>query len=228
MIAPTTKRATRYLSVLLRWLLVLGGAFGLTLMAGMYVIDHVLATVYQASATIQLPPGELVTPTAPSSIMEPEPFQPEFENTMMSPAFLLAVVKDLGLDKAWAERIYKTDADQLPDVDALTHLEDALKIEVKPGTHIVEITASSDVPVEAARIANAVADRYKVTRGKTGTGADSVRIVTRAETPTDPVTPNRDFDLIVTMVVAAIVSVTTASFVEIVFLFVRAGERMEG
>jgi uncharacterized protein involved in exopolysaccharide biosynthesis len=227
MIASTAKRVTRYLSVVLRWFLVLGGAFALTVLAGLSLID-VLPKVYKGTAMIQLPPGDLVTPTAPGSMLEPEPFQPEFENTMMSPEFLLAVVKDLGLDKEWAKRLYKSDQDQLPDVDALTHMEKLLKIDVKRGTHVVQITAESDVPQEAADIANAVAQRYKVTRVDTGTGASPVRIIERAETPTEPARPNRSIDFIVTLVVAALVSVTAASFVEIVFLFMRAGERTEG
>ena len=226
MTESTSLRVTRYLSVVARWFLILGGAFALTFLSGLYVINNVLTKVYKASATLELPAGDLVTPTVPGSVLVAEPPQPEFENTIMSPEFLLAIVKDLGLDKEWASRIYKTDDDQLPDVDALTHMEKSLRIDVKRGTHLVEITASSDVPIEAARIANAVADRYKVTRGVAGTSA--VRIVSRAEMPTEPSRPNRDFDLVALAIVAALVSVITASFVEIIFLFIRAGERMEG
>ena len=205
----------------------MAASFGLTYFAGVYVIDNLLTKVYKGTALLELPPGDLVTPTVSSSILEPEPFQPEFENTMTSPEFLLAVVKDLNLQKAWAERLYKTDQDQLPDVDALTRMGNVLKIEVKRGTHIVQITASSDVPQEAADIANAVAQRYKHTRGDAGTGASPVRILQMAEAPTEPARPNRKFDLTVTLVLAALVSITVASFVEIVCLFVRAGERAE-
>ncbi len=53
-----------------------------------------------------------------------------------------------------------------------------------------------------------------------------LRIVSRAEAPAEPTRPNRGFDFIVTLVVAAFLSVMMASFVEIVFLFLRAGERL--
>jgi uncharacterized protein involved in exopolysaccharide biosynthesis len=83
---------------------------------------------------------------------------------MQSPDFLLPIITDLALDKAWAKKISTADSDELPDVDALTHMSKILKLAVKPGTNIINITVSSDVPQEAADIANAIADRYKTLR----------------------------------------------------------------
>jgi len=191
------------------------------------VIDNVLPKVYTASAMVEMPAEDLVTPAA-GSMLEPVAFQPQFENVMLSPEFLLAVVKDLGLDKAWAKRITTTDQDQVPDLDALTHMEKLLKLEIKHGTHIVEITAASDVPEEAADIANAMAIHYQSVRAASSglqPVGKPVRILTRAETPTEPSKPHRGEDIILTVVLAVVLSIIAASFVEIVFLFVRAGER---
>jgi capsular polysaccharide biosynthesis protein len=216
----TVKRAQRYVLVIARWVLIVSSVFAVTVLTGLYVIDNVLPKVYTASTTVRLPVDDLVTPSA-GSMMEPVAFQPEFENTMTSPEFLLAVVKDLGLDRAWARRLNKAEEDTVPDVDALTHMEKIIKIEVTRGTNRVVITAASDVPQEAADIANAMAKRYQTLRdletenwGGVRIGSSAVVIVQRAETPAEPVA-------------AGFLGLFAASFVEMVLLFIRAGERTE-
>jgi len=54
-----------------------------------------------------------------------------------------------------------------------------------------------------------------------------VRIIFRAEAPTEPSKPNKSFDFIVTILVAGFLSVAAASFVEIILLFLRASERTD-
>jgi capsular polysaccharide biosynthesis protein len=224
---PTAIRVHRYASVAVRWLLIGSGVFALTVLAGLSITDEILPKVYTAHTLLILPAGDLVTPSAGLG-PEPVAFQPEFENTMLSPEFLLAIVKDLGLEKEWAKRIYKSDQEQLPDVDALTHMEKLVKIEVKPGPNLVEITATSDVPQEAADIANAIARHYQATREMGSPSREnSVRIVARAESPTEPTQPDKNFAFVVTLVVASLLSLTAASFVEMVLLFIRAGERSD-
>jgi len=315
MIVPTPKRATRYLSVILRWLLIMGTTLGLTLLAGLYLINNVFHKIYSATAQIQAQTTSDVTHNAPGSTVR---FQAELD-FMQSPDFLLAVIKDLGLDQKWADQDDPADSDQLPDVDALTHLSRMLRLQRENGTNLIDIIVSGEDPNECAAIANAVADRYQAMRDtevdqrvpgdedslreqlaeqekvvadkraalekmrqelaqfgiteQSGTISpvsqeknaqvtvelrrfreiehefelqetilddltirlhqvspdlkSPIRIISRAVPPTEPITPNRNFDLIVTVVVAAVVSVTTASFVEMVFLFVRAGERAE-
>jgi len=230
--APTVKRAQRYATVILRWLLVGGATFGLTMAVGYYLVNDVAAKVYTASAVVQLPAGDLATPTG--SNPAPVALQPEFVTTMMSPELLLAVIKDLGLERRWASRLYNLDQDELPDVDALTRMERLVKVEVRRGTNLVEITATSDVPEEAANIANAVANRYQSVRDlhMHDSVADAilgpVRIVQRASIPTAPTKPNRGVDFMITFVTACVLSLLVASFVEMIMLFVRAGEREQG
>jgi uncharacterized protein involved in exopolysaccharide biosynthesis len=229
---PHATRVKRYLSVILRWVFVGACVFALTVAGGDYITTNLLTKVYTATAILELPASELQTPTANAN-PDPVDLQPEFENTMMSPDFLLAVVRDLDLDKAWAKRVFDTDADELPDSDVLTHMEKSVKFEAKPGTNVIEIVASSNVPQEAADIANGIADHYMYLREtaatqpprEDGLQPNPVRILCRAVTPTEPSTPNKRFDFILTMVVAAFLSVTAASFVEIILLFLRAGER---
>jgi capsular polysaccharide biosynthesis protein len=153
---------------------------------------------------------------------------------MESPDVLLSVIKDLGLDKAWAKRVYAADSDELPDVDALTHMRNILKIDLIRGTNIIKITASSDTPKEAADIANAIVDQYKTIRDgeenqRLGQGLteSSVRVLTRAEIPEVPTKPNRRFNFIVTILAACFLSITVASFNEVILLLSRASERTD-
>jgi uncharacterized protein involved in exopolysaccharide biosynthesis len=221
---PTPTRMIRFVFVSLRWLFVTAAVFALVVLGGLCLINQVLPKVYIASVSLQLPPGSNLQPVA---------LQSELENTMMSPDFLLSVVRDLDLEKEWAKRIYKLDGDQLPDVDALTHIEKLVKIDFSPGTNVVKITAASDISQESADIANAMADRYKTLRDLeaerslvVGLPPIPVRIFSHAEPPKEPIKPDKSFDFIVTLIVAGFLSVMTASFVEIVFLFLRAGDRV--
>jgi uncharacterized protein involved in exopolysaccharide biosynthesis len=230
--APAAKRAQRYASVIIRWLVVGACVFGLTMGTGYYITNYVLPKVYTASAVLQLPLSDLETPAGTS--VTPLALQPELANTLMSPELLLAVVKDLDLEKHWAERLYKTDREELPDVDALTRIERVVSFHLKRGTDLVEITAASDLPQEAADIANAVANRYLAMREwnrHDSVVADvqpgHVRIIQPAIAPTEPSTPNKGLDFIITLVAACVLSLLAASFVEMILLFVRAGEREE-
>jgi capsular polysaccharide biosynthesis protein len=223
---PTIKRVKRYVLVIARWILIVS--------TGLYIINDLLPKVYTAGTTLRLPAGDLVTPSE-GSTTEPVDFQPEFEITMTSPEFLLAIIKELGLDKEWARRLNKEDEDTLPDVDALTHMERIVKIQVKRGTNLVVITAASDVPQEAADIANAMARRYQTLRdleaGKSGVDRlrpSAVLILQRAETPAEPTRPRKNVDLMLTLIAASFLSLFAASFVEMILLFIRAGERVEG
>lgn len=217
-------RATRYLLVLLRWLLITLVVFVLTVLGGAYITDNILHKVYTANAQIEIRPNGASPP-----LIDPTVFQAEFE-VIESPEVLLPIIKDLGLDKAWSKKVYEADSDQLPDVDALTRIQKMLRFDVPRGTNIINITVSSDVPQETAAIANAVAYRYKTMRDAEEAQPlqeSPVRILSRAEVPTVPTHPNKHFAFIMTIVGACFLSLTTASFVEIIFLFLRAAERMD-
>ena len=216
------------MAVMARWLAITAVVFVLTVFAGFYVINNFIVKVYVSNATLQLPAADLAVPTLGSGI-DTSDLQPEFENIMMSPDFLLGVVKDLGLDREWARRL-NLEQNQLPDVDALTRMEKSVLIKVNKGANLVTVSAQSDVSQESADIANAMAERYKAGREAGENEAlekSQVRIVERAEAPTDPVKPNRSLDFTVTLVLAAFCGLTMASFVEMILLFIRAGERME-
>ena len=226
MTESSSKRVTRYLSVAGRWFLILGTVFAVTFYSGLYVMNNLMTKVYRAKAEIQ------VRAAGPETAV---PFQAEFD-AIQSPDVLLSVIKDLGLDKTWAKQDYAANSDDVPDVDALTHLSRMLRVDRKSDTNVIDITVSGGDPQECAAVANAVADHYKVmrdsSRGQSTPLLDAppgsvVRIISRAVPPTEPSRPNRSFDTIALTVVAVLASLLVASFVEIIFLFVRASERSD-
>jgi capsular polysaccharide biosynthesis protein len=159
-------RIKQYLIVISRGVLVVLGVFFLILFSGIYVIDHVLPAPYSATSLIEVKPREVADSGTDSK-------QPVADNSgswkaeaevMKSPHLLWPVIQKLDLEKSWKDQLPPSKGDRESANEAITHLQEILKIEPKRGTDILQITASSDQPEESADIANAVVDRYKLER----------------------------------------------------------------
>jgi uncharacterized protein involved in exopolysaccharide biosynthesis len=147
-----------YLQICTRLVLVAGTVFLLTVLAGFFIIDNVVSKTYTATAMIKLPPS--VADTG----LEPADFDPSSfvsVDVLRSSEVLLPVIQSLDLKKAWAQRVFKSKEGQLSDADALAYMNKILKLDAVRGTNIIDIRVSSDVPKEAADIANEIAKRYK-------------------------------------------------------------------
>jgi len=89
---------------------------------------------------------------------------------MLSDYSLNPIIKDLKLYRNQGKRfslfhnIVSSPDNVLTSQEELNHLRQALKIEAVRGTNIVKVTAYSEVPNEAADLANAVIERYKYLR----------------------------------------------------------------
>ena len=83
---------------------------------------------------------------------------------MQSKDILMPVITDLGLDKIWAKRVYKSTFDKLPEQDAMAYMNRIFHPDYKRGTDIIMLTVTGDLPQECADIANHIADRYKAAR----------------------------------------------------------------
>ena len=229
-------RSKRYATVVIRWALVAMLVFGAVMAGGMYVTDHLLARVYSATAAIQVQMPETARPEAYSgwvfSTSQSPAIQSEVAN-IESPEILRTTVSDLALDKAWAERIYDR-SDPLPMDDAVRYLETHLRPKFKHNSHVIEVTALSDDPKEAAAIANEVADLYKASRAALAKEdalspgdapalvPGTVRVTSRAEVPTEPSAPNRRFCYAISAGLAGMLAVMVASSIEICLLIARA------
>lgn len=128
--------------------------FILTLGYACYHDYCVVVPLYTGTAKVQIE-----QPVDPES---PAPLRSEIE-FMSSPDVLSPIVTDLQLDKVWARR-FRSALDALPMQDSLAYLHLRTLIESVPGTRIVDISVSSDVPNEASQIANAIANRYETER----------------------------------------------------------------
>ncbi|MEJ0000898.1 MAG: hypothetical protein WDO13_18065 [Verrucomicrobiota bacterium] len=235
MIVHNQHRARRYLTIVVRWLALAAGVFAATLASGIFITDHLLQKGYTATAVLEVSPRSPAHGAAQATGAPATEFHAEFQ-IIESPEILKAVIDDLDLRQAWAQRVFHGREAQLTSDEALAYLTRVLRVENKRGTNLVKVTAYSDDPHEAAAIANAIADRYKMVRDLdaarlTGPGGGQVQspvcVVTRAEAPAEPTKPNKRFYYGVSAAVAGVLSVMVASSVEVILLIVRASRTAE-
>jgi capsular polysaccharide biosynthesis protein len=227
-------RSKRYATVVIRWVLVSAMVFVATMASGIYVTNHLLVKVYSATASMQIP-TQVVNSEAYGgwafSSPQSRALEAELEN-VESPEILESVVNDLGLDKAWAERVFNR-SDPLTQDEAVHYLKSHLRPKFKHDSNVVEVTALSDDPKEAAQIANEVVMLYKETHNAKGTVvADApgkgkpgaVQITAQAEVPFEPTIPNKHFCFGVAAALGGMLSVMIASAIEVCLLIARAEE----
>jgi uncharacterized protein involved in exopolysaccharide biosynthesis len=258
-----------YLKILARWLFVAALIFGGILFSGYVLTYDVLPKTYTTSAEMLVGPLPGSDPAA-----DPANFQSEIQ-VIESSDVLLPVINELGLEKSWSERIFRTGTD-LPDADAVAYMKRLINIEAVPKTNIVAVTAASDLPQEAADIANGIVNKYKRMRDigedqRINFAADELRkeidvqqqiintkqgdvvqaetalktltdrlnklqadhdlaespvkILTRADVPSEPSWPNKTLNLIISLVIGAVLAVALASFMEVALMMQRASKR---
>ncbi len=101
-------RSQRYATVLIRWVLVASLVFVATMSGGFYITNHLLTKVYTATASIKVESQAASTEAYSGwafSSPQSRAIREELES-IESPEVLQAVVSGLGLDKAWAERVF--------------------------------------------------------------------------------------------------------------------------
>ena len=182
--SDNTIHLREYFKVIRNRLWVIFTIFLLTVVSGVYVTEQVLPKIYTASAQIQIEPRDQTTVQGMQNTSN-RPFDTTFFQSemeiMQSGDVLLPIINDLGLDKVWAKRDFKSSMESLPAPMALDYMhKKILHIDTKHGTDIVQISADSQDAKEAADIANAVVDRYKTLRDieldkRSGSGEDTLR-----------------------------------------------------
>ncbi len=182
--SSNTVHLSEYFKVLRNRIGVIFTILILTVVSGWYVTDQVMTKWYTASALIKIAPrGEEAVTTFDGSTTD-RPFdQTAFQSEsviMKSSKLQLPIINALGLDKEWAKTIFKGKVDKLTPQEALGHMGQILDISFEHGTSLIKIAADSQDPVEAAKIANAVADQYKEMRDadeatRANGGADAIR-----------------------------------------------------
>jgi capsular exopolysaccharide synthesis family protein len=178
--SETSLHFSEYFRIIRNRLWVIFTIFALTLVSGIYVTVEVLPKSYTATAQIRIQGSQNTSAESigqgsemPDRPIDTYEFQTEYER-INSPAVLEPVITNMGLDKIWAKRIYKM-PDKLPITDAVTFMsKGVLAVNFRHGTSFVEITARSEIPQEAADIANAVVASYKKIRDGEQTEKNSI------------------------------------------------------
>ena len=227
-------RSKVYATVVIRWALIVALVFCAVMASGVYVTNHLLARVYSATAVMQVS-GQPVSAEAYGGWAFSSPrsraIQVELKS-IESPEIMQAVVTSLALDKAWANGNFDR-SDPLTLTEAVHYLESHLRLNFKHDSTVVEVTASSDDPKEAANIANQVVELYRVSHARTTDDTDhassdasatpgTVRITSLAEVPTEPSAPNKRLCYAIAAGIAGMLAVMVASSVEICLLIARA------
>jgi len=136
--------------------------FLLTFMTGYVVTVYYMEKMYASTTQIRVEKKEkdikVFTPSTEGGF-DPVFFQAEVE-VIQSKKILYPVIEKLQLDKIWAERIYKLPQPLRIDQTYAILLGRGLDVSFKRGSNLIEIKGTSDVPQEAAAIANTVADVY--------------------------------------------------------------------
>lgn len=157
-----------YFNIIRNRLWVIFTIFVLTVASGAYVTEEVIPKTYTATSEIQIVhERNAIVPTLleinPNLSVDAIDFEADFQK-MQSPDVLQPIITKLDLDEKWAREL-KLKQDKLSQKEALDYMKaNILTLEALRGTNIVSITASSQVPSEAADIANAVAQQYQEMR----------------------------------------------------------------
>ena len=133
-----------------RWCAVFFSAFALTVMYGLYDTYEVQPRVYEGESIIEMLPDGNTTANAARDC-----------EVLQTPEFLLPIITDLRLDQIWAQRAFHSQLERIPPQDAIHFLKGHLTLTRIAETNIIHIQFASEVPKEAADVANAIADRYK-------------------------------------------------------------------
>jgi succinoglycan biosynthesis transport protein ExoP len=176
---------SEYFRIIRNRLWVIFTIFALTLISGIYVTEELVVRMYTATAQIKIQSS--LVHVMPGIAMadfdrpiDPTEFQTEYER-MHSPQVLEPVIIGLGLDKIWAQRIFKMPpGSKVPMQSLMAYMNNTLAVSFKHGTNLVEVSTRSEVPKEAADIANAVVAQYKKIRDdeqaqNNSTGSDTLQ-----------------------------------------------------
>lgn len=88
-------------------------------------------------------------------------------------------------------------------------VKNLLSVEQNQSSQMFTITATSENPVEAARTANVVANIFKA-QAQEYTDADKVSIISEAEVPVNPVSPNKKVNLAIGGILGIVIGIGLA------------------
>jgi capsular polysaccharide biosynthesis protein len=180
------------------------------------VITFILPESYASTARIN---AEVITTNA-----DPFAVTSEFD-VILSPAVLKQVIEKLDLNTAWGRKY--SNGENLNTPETLEILKARLSLMSIRNTEIIEITAYSDDPREAAQIANTVVEAYRDYRLKIAREAivnkleaypfpQPVQLIDQAKPASQPSRPNKTVNIILGVAAGTIFGLIAGAFVTFV------------
>lgn len=157
------------------------------------VVTFILPESYASTARIR------VTPDRPSDTVQvSDTFIATTCETIKSAVVLNSVVEKLNLNESWGKKYFN--GERLKTAESLEILKPRLEVAPVRNTMLISITVYSDDKMEAAQIANEIADSYRNYRLQTYNGSLSlpeslVQVTDPAEPGRAPVKPNKPLNI---------------------------------
>lgn len=185
------------------------------------IITYILPETYASTATI------LLENDRPATNYDPYFIQTQFE-VMRSQLVLQPVIEKLNLNNQWGKK-YNA-GETLKSAETEQILKGRLSLQPVRNTKLVSITVYGDDKMEAAQIANAIADSYKEYRSKLQGEAGTTRplptlaqIIDKAEPGLRPVKPNKPLNITLGVICGVLLASVTGGLAGL-FAF-RFGKR---
>ncbi|HEY5504979.1 MAG TPA: hypothetical protein VIK28_07455 [Sedimentisphaerales bacterium] len=141
---------------------------------------------YEATSRIQVDHHSNQDAFSTSFSSDPYFIETEFE-TIGSKFVLGKVVEVLHLDVEWGKRY--ANGQNLEKAKAIELLRQCMRLRVSGD--VISIGVVSEDSVEAAKIANVIAESFREFYGDQKEGGTKVTIIDRAQSPATPIAPNR-------------------------------------
>jgi capsular polysaccharide biosynthesis protein len=181
--------------------------FAVTVFHGAFVSYCVVPQVYYGNALVEVGSADTNVNLATEEAM------------IRSKLVLVPVIEALRLDKIWVKRVYKSRLDALIEEDAIAFLEKLLRVRARPGSNVITIRLASQVPQEAADVANAIADQY-VYELKAMDDPREAQVFERASTPKEPTLPIHWLDLVYALIEGLVLAPPIAFLIELVIRYI--------
>ena len=150
-------------------------------LCGTAVIQLIQPDEYRAVARVEMPSANAFTPVLTAEI-----------NEIRSLAVLTNATAALNLNDVWGKEY--NHGHRLSDAAVQRMLRTKLDLELMSNTRIVSIKVLDENPVEAANLANSIAENY--VRCKAGSGVQPAQMLESATAPALPSRPNRNRALV--------------------------------
>jgi len=222
---------------------IVGLIVGLVTLAVATSLTSLLPDSFQATTRVKVDRLVPAGSNLPQPALDQDAYHLQTEGEIIRSQMVLdRVIGDLDLSGRWGQKYAR--GEKLSAVATLNLLKQRLMLRPLRNTRLIEISVFSEIPSEAAELANAIADSYVELRRrqvraylKSAESKDAseltilgepllwqVEIVDRATPPFRPVRPNRPLNLFIGGIISVVLGLV-AAVVTGLWLYLRGGNR---